>query len=92
MQELFKGGVNFLQFKRALACGVNSRAGRRKGNMVTTSYVAVSQPSSDVLIFAGNDIFLLGYDTAVTSLSLLSYSKVKARLTREWDSLEREED
>ena len=35
-------------------------------------------------------IFLLGYDTAMTSLSLLSYSKVKARFTREWDSLERE--
>ena len=39
--------------------------------------------------FASNDIFLLGYDTAMTSLILLSYSKVKARLTREWDSLER---
>ena len=31
MWELFEGRVNFLQLKRVLACGVNSRAGR---NMV----------------------------------------------------------
>ena len=30
-----RGRVNFLQLKRALACGVNSRAGRNQGNTVT---------------------------------------------------------
>ena len=34
MRELFEGGFNFLQFNRALPCGVNSKAGRNQGNMV----------------------------------------------------------
>ena len=28
VREVFESGVNFLQLKRALACGVNSRAGQ----------------------------------------------------------------
>ena len=32
--ELFEGGVNFFQLKRAVACVINSRAGRNQGNMV----------------------------------------------------------
>ena len=31
---LFKGGVNILQLKQALTCGVNSRAGRYQGNTI----------------------------------------------------------
>ena len=31
MRELFKGGVNFLQLKRARVCGTNSRVARNQG-------------------------------------------------------------
>ena len=39
MQELFEGGVDFLQLKQALACRVNSRAGRNQGNTINMTYL-----------------------------------------------------
>ena len=34
MWELFEGGINFLLFKQALVCGINSWAGKNQGNTV----------------------------------------------------------
>ena len=63
MRELFEGGVNFLQLKQTLTCGVSSRAGRNHCKTVTVILIyllfLVTFPACDDLYDVYEEVYTL---------------------------------
>ena len=80
MQDIFEGGINFLQLKRALACRISSRAGRNRN----TEYVAESVV--DVQSFGAHCMTL--YADGQLHSQKRPVGSTETEPTREWISTE----